>query len=286
MDGEYENQKDPNQHTKQIYCVVENVGIKSKYHHPSELSSNYEEDSDKVQQNRFGRVLKNFKEKLKRGKLTFWKHKVKEQNHHRVTRNLGNNVNTPSVPEQVDSVENGEIESNVEDINDDVVLDKQSEAYKKLHKCKFYWGPISSREAEQELRNKPDGTFIIRDSCSARHVYSLSFRSWGRTLHTRIDFDNGYFKIFRQEGYSTINLMLEAVMQLSKNGVYCFTQSKSALNPSYPVRLLSPLSRFTKISSLKHMCRFVIREHININDINNLQLPETVKSYLMEPYFK
>lgn len=32
----------------------------------------------------------------------------------------------------------------------------------------WYWGPITKAQAEEKLRDLPDGAFLVRDSCSER----------------------------------------------------------------------------------------------------------------------
>jgi len=45
------------------------------------------------------------------------------------------------------------------------------------------------------LEDKPDGSFLVRDSSDDRYILSLSFRSQGVTHHTRIEHYKGEFSI-------------------------------------------------------------------------------------------
>ncbi|KAJ8977190.1 hypothetical protein NQ317_018073 [Molorchus minor] len=151
----------------------------------------------------------------------------------------------------------------------------------------WYWGPISRTHAEERLSGFPDGAFLIRDSSSDRYIFTMSFRSVGRTLHTRIELSKSGYSLVDQGGYHSIAELVNDALTKSKNGVYCYTKTRDELNPNYPVRLTLPVSRYDKVPSLKYLSRFVIRQYININDIEKLPLPVALISYLQEngPYF-
>ncbi|XP_043923080.1 suppressor of cytokine signaling 6 isoform X2 [Protopterus annectens] len=71
-----------------------------------------------------------------------------------------------------------------------MVVTSLTEELKKLAKQGWYWGPITRWEAEEKLANVLDGSFLVRDSSDDRYLLSLSFRSQGKTLHTRIEHSN------------------------------------------------------------------------------------------------
>lgn len=49
-------------------------------------------------------------------------------------------------------------------------------------------------EAERLLENKPEGTFLLRDSAQEEFLFSVSFRKYGRSLHARIEQFNHKFR--------------------------------------------------------------------------------------------
>ncbi|KAJ8936138.1 hypothetical protein NQ318_022220 [Aromia moschata] len=151
-----------------------------------------------------------------------------------------------------------------------------------LSSCYWYWGPISRTHAEERLRGFPDGAFLIRDSSSDRYIFTLSFRSVGKTLHTRIELSKSGYSLFGQGGYHSIAELVNDALTKSKNGIYCYTKSRDEINPNYPVRFTLPVSRYDKVPSLKHLSRFVIRQCININDVERLPLPLSLIGYLQE----
>lgn len=155
----------------------------------------------------------------------------------------------------------------------------------RLSKFGWYWGPITRNEAEDKLTNQPDGAFLVRDSSDERYLLSLSFRSYGRTLHTRIEHCNGMFSFYAQpdtEGYPSIVDLIEHSMNDSHTGIFYYSRSRSPGAPQYPVRLTKPVSRFTQVRSLQYLCRFVIRQYTRYDHIQQLPLPTTLKGWIEE----
>ncbi|CAH2005707.1 unnamed protein product [Acanthoscelides obtectus] len=148
----------------------------------------------------------------------------------------------------------------------------------------WYWGPISRRQAEERLKDSPDGAFLVRDSNSARYLFSLSFRSTGRIMHTRINVTSSGYGLANQIGYNSVADLIEHAIEVSKNGVYCYTGTTTSnqLVPNFPVRLTLPVSRYDKVPTLKYLSRFVIRQCVIINDIEKLPLPNSLIDYLQE----
>lgn len=62
-----------------------------------------------------------------------------------------------------------------------------------LMKFPWYWPNLGRMEAQKVLGGRPNGSFLVRDSSTAKNQFTLSFRSSGVTLHCRINFkDNSW----------------------------------------------------------------------------------------------
>ena len=156
----------------------------------------------------------------------------------------------------------------------------------RLSRYGWYWGPVSREEAEEKLSDQPEGAFLVRDSTDDRYLFSLSFRSSGRTLHTRVEYCNGEFSFYAQpqsDSYGSMAELIAHCVAESEAGIYCYSRGTAGANSqSYPVKLTRPVSRFSQVRSLQYLCRFVIRQHTRVDHIQSLPLPISVKGWLKE----
>ncbi|XP_043911301.1 suppressor of cytokine signaling 7 [Protopterus annectens] len=165
-----------------------------------------------------------------------------------------------------------------------------ADSLRELEKCGWYWGPMNWEDAEMKLKGKPDGSFLVRDSSDPRYILSLSFRSQGITHHTRMEHYRGTFSLwchpkFEDRCHSVVEFIDRAIMH-SKNGKFLyFLRSRVPGLPPTPVQLLYPVSRFSNVKSLQHLCRFRIRQLVRIDHIDELPLPKPLISYLRKFYY-
>lgn len=120
---------------------------------------------------------------------------------------------------------------------------------------------------------------------------TLSFRSAGKTLHSRIEHRDGKFSLCNSSNqslsngsFTSIADLIEYSMGFSENGVYCYSRPRYPGHPAFPVRLTTPVSRYTQVKSLQYLCRFVIRRNTRLDNINKLPLPNKIKTFLEENY--
>ncbi|KAK3611772.1 hypothetical protein CHS0354_014123 [Potamilus streckersoni] len=163
------------------------------------------------------------------------------------------------------------------------------ESMQQLKNCGWYWGPLSWEEAEAKLMNKPEGSFLVRDSSDERYILSLSFKSRGHVHHTRIEHHKGRFSFWSQpesHGKSTIKDFVEQCMINSSNGRFLyFIRPSGPGAPPLPIQLIYPVSRFAQMSSLQHMCRFRILQIVRRDHVDQLPIPTRIKEYLREAQY-
>ena len=159
-----------------------------------------------------------------------------------------------------------------------------------LHHQGWYWGPLNREETEAKLQPLPSGSFLVRDSNDAHHMYTLSFKQGELILHTRIEFVNGLFTFFlseeraRESGKPSVE---ELIVSSMRNGVKGeFGDSRRVrgrpVQPAIRIVLTQPVSRFNEVRSLQFLCKFVLRSNMNRENVPNLPLPKHVKTWVHE----
>ncbi|CAH0729641.1 unnamed protein product, partial [Brenthis ino] len=141
--------------------------------------------------------------------------------------------------------------------------------YCQLSKHGWYWGGITSSEAEELLAGQHDNVFLVRDSYDSRHILCVSFRCVGRTLHARLRHADGLFSL-NNETFVPANRISE----------HCATVDVKSKLFEMPVKLARPLNRFARLDSLQKICRFVIRQTVSEDLWNKLPLPPNLIAYV------
>ena len=144
----------------------------------------------------------------------------------------------------------------------------------------YYWGNIGKDEADEILDNKPDGTFLLRDSSHEEFLFSVSYRNNGRTLHARIALWNHKFSFipYYCDHYTSL-YSCDTVSGLL--GYYDRAPDSQVLQPI----LTKPLAR-TNTPTLQALARSVICTQTTYSGINSLDLPHSMKDYLHEYHYK
>ena len=142
--------------------------------------------------------------------------------------------------------------------------------------CGFYWGVMDRYEAERLLENRPEGTFLLRDSAQEEFLFSVSFRRYGRSLHARIEQWNHKFSFDSHDPGVYAADSVTSLIEHYKDPSCCMF---------FEPLLTIPLNR-TFPFSLQHLCRSVICSRSTYDGMNYLPLPKAVRDYLKYYHYK
>nr|XP_039259768.1 uncharacterized protein LOC120336211 [Styela clava]XP_039259769.1 uncharacterized protein LOC120336211 [Styela clava] len=169
-----------------------------------------------------------------------------------------------------------------------------------LKKCGWYWGNMTWQEAEALLTQKEgEGVFLMRDSQNPLHLLTITVRSTTNTVHhIRVEYCEGKFQLYEPGRavsrsaaqcvrHSNIEQFIKLAVKHSISGSFLyFLKPKNMGEPPVQIRLLTPISRMSKIKSLKYMCRMTIRNCVVAELIPSISVPPKIQQYLMSgPYY-
>jgi len=140
----------------------------------------------------------------------------------------------------------------------------------------FYWGEMDRYEAERLLDNKPEGTFLLRDSAQEEYLFSVSFRRYSRSLHARIEQWNQNFSFDSHDPGVYASSTVTGLIEHYKDPSCCMF---------FEPMLTRPLNR-TFVFPLSTLCRAAIVDCISYDGINALRLPRPLRQFLMEYHYK
>lgn len=146
----------------------------------------------------------------------------------------------------------------------------------KITACSFYWGVMDRYEAERLLDNKPEGTFLLRDSAQEEFLFSVSFRRYNRSLHARVEQWNHRFSF---DAHDPAVFSAPSVCELMEH------YKDSSLCMFFEPMLTRPLHRNFPFS-LQHLTRAVICDQIAYDHIRVLPLPNSLKQFLQMYHYK
>lgn len=142
--------------------------------------------------------------------------------------------------------------------------------------CSFYWGVMDRYEAEKLLENRPEGTFLLRDSAQEEFLFSVSFRRYGRSLHARIEQWKHKFSFDSHDPGVFASQTVCGLIEHYKDPSCCMF---------FEPMLTLPLNR-TFPFSLQHLCRAVICSSTTYDGVNFLPLPKPLRQYLKYYHYK
>lgn len=164
----------------------------------------------------------------------------------------------------------------------------------RLHESQFYFEDLSSRQAIEKLKDRPVGSFLLRNSADPKHLFSLSLKTARGATSVRIEYKRGKFCLDCEDCLKQRMPKFDCVIELIERYVNSGERGSNShkrvwLDSSgrrdLPVKLSHPVRQNT--SSLKHLCRTTISGSLEdpVQDIPKLPLPHQIKKYLsLYPY--
>ena len=147
---------------------------------------------------------------------------------------------------------------------------------KDIFNCPFYWGKMDRYEAEALLADKPEGSFLLRDSAQDNYVFSVSFRRYSRSLHARIEETQHKFSFDCHDPGVHASRSIRGLLDYYKDPLSCMF---------FEPMLLFPILR-KKPFSLQELARTVICDHTEYESVSYLPIPKTLQSFLREYHYK
>jgi suppressor of cytokine signaling 5 len=145
-----------------------------------------------------------------------------------------------------------------------------------ISNCSYYWGKMDRYEAERLLDNKPEGTFLLRDSAQEEHLFSVSFRRFDRSLHARIEQFNHRFSFDSHDPGVFSSSTVCGLIEHYKDPSHCMF---------FEPMLTIPLHRLAPFS-LQHLCRATVSKYVQYETVNHLPLPKSLKGFLKEYHYR
>lgn len=145
-----------------------------------------------------------------------------------------------------------------------------------IFSCPFYWGKMDRYEAEALLANKPEGSFLLRDSAQDNYVFSVSFRRYSRSLHARIEETRHKFSFDCHDPGVYASQSIRGLLDHYKDPLSCMF---------FEPMLLFPILR-KKPFTLQELARNVICDSTSYDGVSTLPIPKTLKSFLREYHYK
>uniref|UniRef100_A0A1I7X1L7 Suppressor of cytokine signaling 7 n=1 Tax=Heterorhabditis bacteriophora TaxID=37862 RepID=A0A1I7X1L7_HETBA len=158
-----------------------------------------------------------------------------------------------------------------------------------LKACSWYWGDLPWRTAERLLMKCDDGSFLVRDSRSENHLFTVSYRHLDKIYHSRVEICGQFVHLggplSLQRSGSVVEL-LQSVVQTSMSDVrHILMHRRGTEAETSEIHLKYPLSRFSLLPRLQYLCRLCIRKRCHQCDIENLPLPSPLIAYVSDPKY-
>jgi suppressor of cytokine signaling 7 len=157
-----------------------------------------------------------------------------------------------------------------------------SHTIRRLRMCGWYWGDISSERAKEILKRSQNGSFILRDSSDACHLFTLSLKANNIIVSVRVAFSRGLFKLdsWNQEDSPSFHSVVDMIEYYLEDESHEFFVELPNIG-EFPVCLKYPI--WKEVPDLQHMCRTTIVKFCRTSEkLSHLPLPPHLIRYVLE----
>ncbi|XP_055378300.1 suppressor of cytokine signaling 6 [Condylostylus longicornis] len=148
----------------------------------------------------------------------------------------------------------------------------------------WYWGETSRQDAQKQLTDKPNGSFLVRDSesCSETEAcrFTLSFRICNCTFHYRLQYRENFWHFEERQYESVVDMIEDIMLRSTDENFVCYVKAHNVV----PVYLRYPISRYVKIPTLQDLSKRAINQKFQLGakDIEKLPIPVKLQQFLTE----
>lgn len=190
----------------------------------------------------------------------------------------------------------------IQDPRPEADLKRLSDIVRALRLSDWYYEGISYQQSQELLKDKPIGTFLVRESSDPHYLFSLSVQTERGPTSVRLHYVSGYFRLDAQSHIQSTMPLFPSVIELieyyvaqckAMSGAQVWVDAKGKVYSS--IFLDRPLRKTDTAPSLKHLARLAVHKAIHKSGrpklpllppaYTQLELPKSVTNYLAEyPY--
>ncbi|CAB07386.2 SH2 domain-containing protein [Caenorhabditis elegans] len=158
-----------------------------------------------------------------------------------------------------------------------------------LYDCDWYWGDLDWKWAERLLLLCPIGYFLIRDSRSETHLFTVSYHFQDRVYHSRLSLEDsrrnlGSRQPYVSRDYWNLVEIIERSLEQSLTGQQEMLHYRRGHEAEAArVNLTRPLTKRELLPSLQYLCRFTLKTSQQKPPTpKTAPLPPTILKYLSD----
>ncbi|GMT28455.1 hypothetical protein PFISCL1PPCAC_19752, partial [Pristionchus fissidentatus] len=151
-----------------------------------------------------------------------------------------------------------------------------------VQNCDWYWGELDWKDAKRMLWLCAPGTYLLRDSRSESSVFSFSYRTADKVLHSRADdLLLRAAKDAQDKSISPLRAFEELVKRCNGKDLEMLLYQKNNNFANINFSLTCPLRKRDCVPSLQFLTRKLIRENFHLFETVEC-LPRTIVQYISE----